>query len=419
MRRNPSMQNRTILIQCDRALNLLCRKPEIESLGFTCNWLVLVGRLAWTRATCTYFRVADKFTTAKWKAGTLYQILQDTQLSFGCCVGLAQLKETPAHRTAASLWLRSNLQRCTSEPIPHLHAPPDMFIEVTSATLRAHPKQALSTARQQGRGVLEPLYTTSASSRWSRPRSICSACLSHWHLPWRSPPFIRLGPKPTQKCWQQWPTDELAPSWKCLLPQVKAKDDGACLRLAHAQVENEIPARPRRAPRRGAARRECRGLRAFPIWGIHIQTKSTFICGINGVGGGGGGGSCLKHFMGSLSRKQCSISMGKYSPVQWNWFLVVSGCIWVTCISDVREPISLHQAVEQVYTHRQCRSFNPQHSINTSTYVHTLQRHTSHGPRPDHCCPCARVFPLTRHDDPRTTVNWPVQREKRHEVQQW
>ena len=63
-------------------------------------------------------------------------------------------------------------------------------------------------------------------------------------------------------------------------------DDEACLRLAHAQVENEIPARPRRAPRRGA--REYRRLRALPIWGIHIQTKSTFICGINGVGGGGG-----------------------------------------------------------------------------------------------------------------------------------
>ena len=40
---------------------------------------------------------------------------------------------------------------------------------------------------------------------------------------------------------------------------VKANDDGACLRLAHAQVE--------------------------------VQTKSTFICGINGVGGGGGGGT--------------------------------------------------------------------------------------------------------------------------------
>ena len=82
---------------CSLFVNLLCRKPEIESLG-----LVLVGRLAWTSATCTYFRVADKFTTAKRKAGTLYQILRDTQLSFGCCVGLAQLKETPAHRTAPS-----------------------------------------------------------------------------------------------------------------------------------------------------------------------------------------------------------------------------------------------------------------------------------------------------------------------------
>ena len=173
-------------------VNLLCRKPEIESLGFTCNWLVLVGRLAWTSASCRYFRVADKFTTAKRKAETLYQILRDTQLSFGCCVGLVQLKETPAHRTAASLWLRSNSRRCTSEPTPHLHAPPAMFIEVTSATLRAHPKQALSTARQQGRGVLEPLYTTtSASSSWSWPRNICSACLSRWHLPQRSPPFIR------------------------------------------------------------------------------------------------------------------------------------------------------------------------------------------------------------------------------------
>ena len=49
------------------SVNLFCRKSEIESLGFTCNWLVLVGRLAWTSATCTYFRVADKFTTAKTK----------------------------------------------------------------------------------------------------------------------------------------------------------------------------------------------------------------------------------------------------------------------------------------------------------------------------------------------------------------
>ena len=70
---------------------------------------------------------------------------------------------------------------------------------------------------------------------------------------------------------------------------VKANDDGACLRLAHAQVENEKS----RAPRRGA--REYRRLRAFPIWGIHIQTKSTFICGTTGVGGGGGGGVAEQH----------------------------------------------------------------------------------------------------------------------------
>ena len=31
-----------------------------------------------------------------------------------------------------------------------------------------------------------------------------------------------------------------------------------------------------------------------------------------------------------------------YSLVQWNWFSVVTGCTWVTCISDVRGPISLH-----------------------------------------------------------------------------
>ena len=34
-----------------------------------------------------------------------------------------------------------------------------------------------------------------------------------------------------------------------------------------------------------------------------------------------------------------------YSLVQWNWFSVVTGCTWVTCISDVREPTSLHHAV--------------------------------------------------------------------------
>ena len=69
---NPCCGTAFVQFFCSLFVNLLCRKPEIKSLGFTCNWLVLVGRLAWTSATCTYFRVADKFTTAKRKAGTLY-----------------------------------------------------------------------------------------------------------------------------------------------------------------------------------------------------------------------------------------------------------------------------------------------------------------------------------------------------------
>ena len=105
--------------------------------------VVLVGRLAGTSAACTYF--ADTFTTAKRTDGTFYEILGNAQLSFRCCVGLAQLKETPAHRTATWLRLRSYLRRCTTEPSPHL--PPAMFAEVTSATLRAHSEQGLSTAR--------------------------------------------------------------------------------------------------------------------------------------------------------------------------------------------------------------------------------------------------------------------------------
>ena len=44
-----------------------------------------------------------------------------------------------------------------------------------------------------------------------------------------------------------------------------------------------------------------------------------------------------------------------YSLVQWNWFPAVTGCTWVTCISDVREPISLHQAVQYCFTIVTCK----------------------------------------------------------------
>ena len=125
------------------------------------------------------------------------------------------------------------------------------------ATLRAHPKQALSTARQQGRGVLEPLYTTtSASSSWSLPRNICSACLmSRWHLPLRSPPFIRLGPQPTQKYWQQWPTDELTPSRKCLLSPAWWRQTTTELAFDSRMLNNKLKMKSQRgrAGRRGAS----------------------------------------------------------------------------------------------------------------------------------------------------------------------
>ena len=124
---NPLLRHCICSIFWSLFVHLPCRKPEIVFLEFNC--LVCFGRLAWTSAACTYF--ADKFTTAKRTDGTLYEILLDTQLSFGFCVGLVWLKETPAHRTAASLWLRSYLRRCTTEPTPHLH--PAMFVEVTNA----------------------------------------------------------------------------------------------------------------------------------------------------------------------------------------------------------------------------------------------------------------------------------------------
>ena len=139
-----------------------------------------------------------------------------------------------------------------SQPHTYMHILPCLSrwqVPCTSKTSSFHSSAA-------GTWSFGTLYTTtSASSSWSRPRNTCSACLSRWHLPRRSPPFIWLVPQPTQKCWQQWPTDVIcdteskAPSSSGM---VKANDDGACLWLAHAQVENEIQARPRRAPQRGA-----------------------------------------------------------------------------------------------------------------------------------------------------------------------
>ena len=239
-RPNPCCGTAFVQFFCSLFVNLLCRKPEIESLGFNViDWFLSGGLLGQARLA----RTSESQINSRQQNERLERSTMPNPSGYPAFVWLLRRScpsegntSAAAHRTATSLWLRSNSRRCTSESTPHLHAPPAMFIEVTSAM---HIQNKLFP--QLGRGVLEPLYTTtSASSSWSRPRNICSACLSRWHLPRRSPPFIWLGPQPTQKCWQQWPTNELTPSRKRLLPPAWwTNDDGACLRLAHAQVENE------------------------------------------------------------------------------------------------------------------------------------------------------------------------------------
>ena len=51
------------------------------------------------------------------------------------------------------------------------------------------------------------------------------------------------------------------------------------------------------------------------------------------------------YFMHNPSGRFLARVVVQYSLMQWNWFSDVTGCTWITCISDVREPTSLHQAV--------------------------------------------------------------------------
>ena len=52
-------------------------------------------------------------------------------------------------------------------------------------------------------------------------------------------------------------------------------------------------------------------------------------------------------------QKQCftlSSLLWQYSLVQWNWSSEVTERTWFTCISDIREPISLHQTVHRIFS---------------------------------------------------------------------
>ena len=60
---------------------------------------------------------------------------------------------------------------------------------------------------------------------------------------------------------------------------------------------------------------------------------------------------CLVCSIPTLKPLRPELEVSMYSLVQWNWLSAVTECTWVACIqsrsSDVREPISLHQSVQE------------------------------------------------------------------------
>ena len=277
---------------CSLFVNLLCRKPEIEFLGFTCNWLVLVGRLVWTSASCTYFRVAEKFTTAKRKVGTLYQILRDTQLSFGCCVGLAQLKKTPAHRTAASLWLRScklTTMHKWANPTPtctscHVYRGDKCDAPCTSKTSSFHSSAAgtrsFGTLVHNNISVVQLKPTKKYLQRLLIPLAFATAKSALYSV--GSPAH----PKMLAAVANKWAdTKSKVPSSPGM---VKANNDRACLRLAHAAVKMKMKSRRGRAGRRGGARVSTVDCARSPYGESTFKRNRPSFAVLMVLGGGGG-----------------------------------------------------------------------------------------------------------------------------------
>ena len=75
-----------------------------------------------------------------------------------------------------------------------------MFIEVTSATLRAHPNKLFPQLGSRDVEFWNPCTQQHQRRPAEADQEIFAApACPRWHLPRRSPPFIRLGPQPTQK----------------------------------------------------------------------------------------------------------------------------------------------------------------------------------------------------------------------------
>ena len=178
-----------------------------------------------------------------------------------------------------------------------------MSIEVTSATLRAHPKQALSSFHSSAAGTWSfiPMYTTtSLSSSWSRPRNICSACLSRWHLPRRSPPFIaeatssssvgsQAHPKLLASVANRWADTEFkVPSSSGM---VKANDDGLAFNssMLKSQLRRWNHVAGNRAGRRGGARVSTIDCARSPYGESTFKRNRPSLAVLMVLGRGGGG----------------------------------------------------------------------------------------------------------------------------------
>ena len=188
---------------------------------------------------------------------------------------------------SSPVWLRSNLRRCTSEPTPHLHAHPAMFIEVTSAM---HIQNKLFP--QLGSRDVE-FWNPWTQQHQRRPAEadqeiFAAPACPRWHLPRRSPPFIWLGPQPTQKCWQQWPTDELTQSRKRLLLPAWWRQTTTGLAFDSRMLKLKMKSRRGRAGRRGGGRVSTVDCARSPYGKSTFKRNRPSFAVLMVLGGGGG-----------------------------------------------------------------------------------------------------------------------------------
>ena len=113
--------------------------------------------------------------------------------------GTEQLRRCGSERTYDDAQL--------SQPHTYMHLLP-YFIEVTSATLRAHLKQALATAWQQGHGVSylctqQHQRRPAEADQYSQRLAACRTGICHGEVRPLSQKqlLLRLGPQPNHKMW--------------------------------------------------------------------------------------------------------------------------------------------------------------------------------------------------------------------------